>query len=78
MKHITFTTLLCFCTLLGTRLVAAPVAQINQTGDTSGLFGLNGVGFFHCRNAPDAEQTAQKKMDFLKRAGATWHRFDFW
>lgn len=72
------TALLCLGALLGTRLEAAPVAQANQTSDTSGLFGLNGVGFFHYRNAPDAEQTAQKKMDFLKRTGATWDRFDFW
>ena len=74
--------LIFLATMLGSAVVAAPAltpaAQANETRDTAGLFGLNGVGFFHYRDAPDARQTAQKKMDFLKRAGATWDRFDFW
>ncbi|MBV9469948.1 MAG: endo-1,4-beta-xylanase [Abitibacteriaceae bacterium] len=44
----------------------------------SDLFGLNAIGFFHYRNAPDAAAMAQKKMDVFKQTGATWDRFDFW
>lgn len=55
-----------------------PAARVNRAGDTTGLFGLNAVGFFHYRNAPDAHETAQTKMKALKQAGATWDRFDLW
>lgn len=56
----------------------ATAAQANDASNTDGLFGMNGIGFFHYRDAPDAETTAQKKMDFLKKAEVTWDRFDFW
>jgi hypothetical protein len=57
---------------------AARAADRDAPADLSGLFGLNGVGYFHYRDNPDAAQAAQAKMDFLKRAGAAWDRFDFW
>lgn len=86
-KYLTLPALLGLAGLLGSGLPpasaqAAPplasAAQANETRDTAGLMGLNGIGYFHFRNAPDAEQTAQKKMDFMKKAGVTWDRFDFW
>lgn len=55
--------------------VGAPAAP---PPDTSTLFGLNAVSFFHYRSAPDAHTTAQKRMDAMKAAGADWDRFDLW
>ncbi|MBV9851105.1 MAG: endo-1,4-beta-xylanase [Armatimonadetes bacterium] len=81
-KHITLAALPGLAATLGGGAVAAPkftpASPVNETCDTAGLFGLNGVGFFHYRDAPDAQETARKKMDFLQQAGATWDRFDFW
>lgn len=46
--------------------------------DRAGFFGLNGLSFFHYRDAPDADAIAHRKLDWLKSAGASWDRFDFW
>ena len=64
--------------LLGLHARAAQPDLPTPPAPTSTLFGLNGVSFFHYRNAPDAHDTAQKRMDALKRAGADWDRFDLW
>lgn len=69
-------TLLAF--LLTVSGASSASAAPNETADLSGLCGLNGVGFFHYRNAPDALKTAQAKLDAFKQTGATWDRFDFW
>ncbi len=42
------------------------------------FFGINGVGYFHYLTAPDAHTTARRKMRWLKQAGASSDRFDFW
>lgn len=60
--------LLCFC-----------FSPLYARADTSQLlFGLNGIGYFHYLNAPNAHQIAQEKMQWLEQAGAKWDRFDFW
>lgn len=54
-----------------------PILSFAKTASSS-LFGLNGVGFFHYYQAPNAPEMAEEKMRWLLRAGARWDRFDFW
>ena len=42
------------------------------------LFGINGIGYFHYMDSPNAHSIARQKMIWLKQDGAAWDRFDFW
>lgn len=42
------------------------------------FFALNGVGYFHYRDSPEASQTAKRKMALMKGIGAASDRCDFW
>src|SRR5436190_9013551 len=57
----------------------SPMAAASEKADAGPpFFGLNGVGFFHYRDAPDAAAQARRKLDAFTHAGAKIDRFDFW
>lgn len=45
---------------------------------TESFFGINGIGYMHFRDKPDAAGRAQRKMNVLKEAGFAADRADFW
>src|ERR1041384_2109287 len=62
-------------------ILAASVGDLlgaDRKADSPSFFGLNGVGFFHYRDAPGAIDKANQKLAWMQQAGAKWDRFDFW
>jgi hypothetical protein len=54
------------------------VGSAARGAERESFFALNGVGYFHYRDEPDAAVRAKQRLDLLNRAGARGDRFDFW
>ncbi len=51
---------------------------VSRKGAQESFFGINGVSFFHYWKNGDALEVARRRIEWMRKAGARWDRFDFW